>query len=210
MTCDECGYLLSKILIQLQEARDIVYWSYGLRSELPPYSEVKGLKMIDLSYNRLGDHTLRLFESVLKTDRYFYAIDLRHNKVSNQGVKSLLEALENNKTIFNVDLRNNLGIQASVNVKLAIKLLSNYVNAYRKLSVSDWEEEQKYFRDFIMSYQAPEKLKKIYSQKVKMVTSLSAKKATIDPKVDLKDTGLLNIKVGKKRNSLEPIREESP
>lgn len=95
-------------------------------------------------------------------------------------------------------------------MKLAIKLLSNYVNAYRKLSVSDWEEEQKYFRDFIMSYQAPEKLKKIYTQKVKMVTSLSAKKATIDPKVDLKDTGLLNIKVGKKRNSLEPIREESP
>lgn len=48
LTDSEYGNLIAKILIHHQESRDEVYWKYGLRNEIPPINEVKGIKKLDL------------------------------------------------------------------------------------------------------------------------------------------------------------------
>jgi hypothetical protein len=44
LTDFECGELIAKILIIHGEARDEVYWQYGLRNEIPPLSAIIGIK----------------------------------------------------------------------------------------------------------------------------------------------------------------------
>jgi hypothetical protein len=70
LTDVECGELVAKIVISHGEARDEVFWVYGLRNELPPYEEIKGIKKLDISCNKLGDLTATKIARALKTDTF--------------------------------------------------------------------------------------------------------------------------------------------
>lgn len=51
----QTGELVSKIIVSHCEHRDLIYWKYGLRNELPPIEAVVGLKKLDLSFNKFGE-----------------------------------------------------------------------------------------------------------------------------------------------------------
>ena len=79
LTDNECGEIISKILIHHCEHRDETYWKYGLRGEVPPPSELVGLKLLDLSFNKLSEKACYNLGKTLKTDRYLLALNLRSN-----------------------------------------------------------------------------------------------------------------------------------
>lgn len=107
LTDADSAEILSKILLKHSEYRDEVFWKYGLRNELPPPSEVVGIKKLDVSHNKLAAQTCYYFGNVLRTDRYVLAINLRSNQITHQSAKDLFACLANNNTLFNLDLRNN-------------------------------------------------------------------------------------------------------
>jgi hypothetical protein len=76
--------MISKILIHHCEFRDEIFWKYGLRNEVPPHEEVVGIKLLDLSFNKLSEKATYLIGKTLKTDRYLLALNLRSNQVSNE------------------------------------------------------------------------------------------------------------------------------
>jgi len=79
LTDSECGEMISKILIHHCEYRDEIFWKYGLRNEIPPHEEVVGIKLLDLSFNKLSEKACYLIGKTLKTDRYLLALNLRSN-----------------------------------------------------------------------------------------------------------------------------------
>jgi hypothetical protein len=96
MSDENSGELLSKIVISHGESRDEIYWKYGLRDELPPYEVVLGIKKLDLSFNKLGNKTLRGIGTALKTDKFLLSLDLRSNLVTVEQAKELLSCLKSN------------------------------------------------------------------------------------------------------------------
>lgn len=79
--------MVAKIIIKHSEARDEVFWQYGLRGELPPPNEIIGLKKFDLSLNKLGDQAAFHLSQALKTDRFLRMLDLASNLIGIDGVK---------------------------------------------------------------------------------------------------------------------------
>lgn len=108
MTDHDCADLFTKIITAHAESRDEVYWKYGLRNELPPASQLVGIKKLDLSFNKLGSKALFNLSNVIRHDRYILAINLRANLIDNDAASLLVDSISENKTLFCLDIRDNL------------------------------------------------------------------------------------------------------
>lgn len=111
LTDNECGTIISKILIHHCEYRDEIYWKYGLRNEMPPIEQIRGLKLLDLSFNKLGEKAAYTLGRALVVDRYLMALNLRSNLIENSHAEEMIQCLKENKSLFNLDLRDNNDIK---------------------------------------------------------------------------------------------------
>ena len=89
----ECGWMVAKIIIKHSEARDEIFWQYGLRAELPPASEIIGLKKFDLSINKLGNNAAFLLSKALKDDCFLRQLNLCSNAIEKEGVNDFLDRI---------------------------------------------------------------------------------------------------------------------
>lgn len=119
----ECGEFIAKIVIKHSEARDEIFWQYGLRSELPPPNEVVGLKKLDLSINKLGNFTAYHLSKALKNDCFLRQLNLCSNAIGKEGIFDMLDRIKQNTSLLNLDLRDNDGFKTKSHRKLALKLL---------------------------------------------------------------------------------------
>ena len=107
LTDNDAAEVAAKIIVTHGEFRDEIFWKYGLRNELPPPSQIQGVKKIDLSFNKLSEKTAYHLGRVLQADRYVHAVSLRANLVDNLAADALVKNLNENTTLFNLDLRDN-------------------------------------------------------------------------------------------------------
>jgi Leucine-rich repeat (LRR) protein len=114
LTDNDAADILAKVIVTHCECRDEIFWKYGLRNELPPHSSLRGLKKIDLSFNKLGERTVYQLGRTLAPDRYIAAVSLRSNMVENQHAVDLLYNLKDNHSLFNLDLRDNVDIKQKI------------------------------------------------------------------------------------------------
>lgn len=169
----ECGEILSKILNQHCENRDEIYWKYGLRGELPPHNELSGLKLIDLSFNKLGERACYNLGKTLKTDRYLLALNLRSNQITTEMAEQIVKQLQENRTLFNLDLRDNVNISQKVYRKLALKLLTSYTSTGQTTPADIWEREQKYFNSELLVVQIPQSMVSSYAKKLEAIRTMT-------------------------------------
>lgn len=90
---------------QQAERLSLASWRHSLRTAVSKTEVDRGLKVVALSYNSLGEATLSLLASVLSLDSSLREVYLRGSCLSSKTSDQLQATLSDNLTIQTVDLR---------------------------------------------------------------------------------------------------------